>query len=473
MRRLTAEDRPVDAVLDFDPRLGEQHRRPCVKRRGDTVVCTWPGAALALCADPMIRVEPGDPSTITITADQPLTVCLSVADRGPLVYVDPNEAWAVLQADEQCWRAWCDGLDDSLPRRETVVRSLLTLRLLTYSPSGAPVAAPTTSLPEDTGGSRNWDYRYAWPRDASIGIGAFLGAGRLDEARGFLAWLLHASRLSRPHLPVLFTLDGHYPSPERELAGWPGYANSRPVRTGSGAADQHQLDGYGWVLDAAWLLTQAGHTLYAETWRTIRGFADEVTRTWRGPDAGIWEIRGNGAHLVHSKLMAWLTLDRTLRIAGPAAPQPAKPRAGAPPATPSPRTSPPTATTPTSAPTRAPTGRPTSTPPSSCCPSSTSSRPTRHESNAPLTPSPATSTPGARSSTATRPAKTTSPPEVIRPAHRRSPRQECSSCPDSTRSRTEQPAPVEPARRSLGLAKLGLSPLVGSDAAVHAQRKTT
>jgi GH15 family glucan-1,4-alpha-glucosidase len=114
---------------------------------------------------------------------------------------------------------------------------------------------------------------------------------------------------------VLFTLHGRHPTAERELDTWPGYANSRPVRVGNGAADQHQLDGYGWVLDAAWLLASSGHRLYAETWRAMRGFADDVARTWTEPDAGIWEIRGDGAHHVHSKLMAWVALDRALRIA--------------------------------------------------------------------------------------------------------------------------------------------------------------
>ena len=149
-------------------------------------------------------------------------------DREPLVYVDPDAAWTALEADERRWRAWTTRSTHDVPFRDAVVRSLLTLRLLTYSPSGAPVAAPTTSLPEELGGIRNWDYRFAWPRDASIGIGAFLGVGKHDEARMFLAWLLHASRLDRPRLPVLFTLHGKRPRTERTLDALAGLRRQPP-----------------------------------------------------------------------------------------------------------------------------------------------------------------------------------------------------------------------------------------------------
>ena len=314
VRRLAAEGSPVRVAVLFDPRVGEQHRRPRV-RGGRDVVCDWGPLAASLATSPHLDVVPGQLLTFDIAPGEPLTFALALAFGEPLIHVDPAAAWDLVGRDEASWRAWTEEIDSAIPYRQEVVRSLLTLRLLTYSPSGAPVAAPTTSLPEDPGGIRNWDYRYAWPRDASIGVGAFLRAGKTQEAENFLGWLLHASRLQRPHLPALLTLTGGQVPKERQLSRWPGYAGSSPVRTGNLAASQHQLDGYGWVIDAAWAFVESGRRLTSETWRAMRGFADLVAAVWEKPDAGIWEIRGDPAQHVHSKVMAWLALDRALRIA--------------------------------------------------------------------------------------------------------------------------------------------------------------
>jgi GH15 family glucan-1,4-alpha-glucosidase len=314
VRRLTARGRAVHARLHLAPRFGyDRHLARRTTRRAGALVCEHRDLAIAVTSDGP-TVEADRSVDFDVRPGEPVTIALTAAYHSPLIVVPPAVAAAELARDETGWRTWAAGIEVT-KHRDAVARSLMTLQLLTYSPSGAPVAAPTTSLPERIGGDRNWDYRYAWPRDACIGIAAFLAAGKPQEARAFLAWLLHASRLSRPRLPVLFTVDGRPGPVEAELPGWSGYADSRPVRIGNGAARQHQLDGYGWVLDAAWLLTEAGHGLYGETWRVCAALADHVAATWTEPDAGIWEKRATPAHHVHSKLMAWLALDRAIRIA--------------------------------------------------------------------------------------------------------------------------------------------------------------
>jgi GH15 family glucan-1,4-alpha-glucosidase len=315
VRRLESRGGPVTTTLCFDPRFGVERRAPTVRRGAGGLVCAAGAIALALSADRPLELVPGRPMDVELEPGHPLTVTVAAAHREPLIHVAPPTAWQALMDDADRWRSWSSTIAFDGAFAATVVRSVITLRLLTYSPSGAPVAAPTTSLPEVLGGGRNWDYRYAWPRDASIGIGAFLGVGLAEEARAFLYWLLHASRLDRPRLPPVLTLHGRPVPTEQEITTWPGYAGSRPVRFGNGARDQHQLDNYGWVLDAMWLLVRAGHALYGETWRAAMALADCIADRWREPDAGIWEVRGEPAHYVHSKLMAWLGLDRVLRMA--------------------------------------------------------------------------------------------------------------------------------------------------------------
>lgn len=315
VREVHAMGGPVDVEVCFDPRLGPTRRRPRTKVHGDLLVCSW-GALVVGLTTSVETFEPAVPRRVSVHPDKPLVFALSVADREPLVRVDPLEAVSALARTDDEWRAWSRSLVDLGPFHDAAARSLLTLRLLTYAPSGAPVAAPTTSLPEHLGGGRNWDYRYAWPRDASLGIGAFLDAGSVEEAEAFMYWLLHAGRLERPRLPVVLTLDGRPTPDEQELDDWPGYRDSRPVRIGNEAGSQHQLDVYGWVLDAGHRLDAAGHRLFSETWRLLAAHADHVGAHWADPDSGIWEIRGERAHYVHSKVMAWVALDRAIALAG-------------------------------------------------------------------------------------------------------------------------------------------------------------
>lgn len=315
VRRLECRGASTQVRIHFDPRVGLAGTQPRREYRTGALICTWGSLALALQSFPEFNLIAGSDKTIALDDGSVVTFVLSLADRAPVVLMRPEAAFDLLEETDRWWRSWSAGLVYGGPFRDAVVRSLITLRLLTYAPSGAPVAAPTTSLPEVVGGTRNWDYRFSWPRDASIGLAAFLAVGKNEEAHSFMHWLLHASRLTRPRLEVLYTVFGKPGPRERELLDVPGYRGSIPVRIGNAASTQHQLDVYGWVLDAAWLLASSGRKLHGETWRALAGFADFVAERWRGPDAGIWEVRGEPAHYVHSKLMGWLALDRATRLA--------------------------------------------------------------------------------------------------------------------------------------------------------------
>lgn len=316
VRHVEARGEPVDLTITYAPRRQiSGHRRRVVNQAG-MLVTTWGRLALGLTSTVGDQLNIDEPTTVTVTPSTPLTLVLSVADAEPLIRVDPAAAPELLEEADRWWQEWSDGIGNSSGFQDAVTRSAITLRLLTYAPSGAPVAAPTTSLPEELGGSRNWDYRFAWARDASIGMSAFLDLGRTHEAQAFLHWLLHAGRISRPNLSCMFTLDGTRVADETTIEGWPGFRNSPPVRVGNSAARQHQLDAYGWVIDAVWNYTRSGGRMFGELWRMVAGLTDTVAGLWAAPDAGIWEVRGAERHYVHSKLMAWLALDRAVRMAG-------------------------------------------------------------------------------------------------------------------------------------------------------------
>ncbi|WP_128377929.1 glycoside hydrolase family 15 protein [Streptomyces cavernae] len=224
--------------------------------------------------------------------------------------IDPYEALASSVADWQAWAARCryDG-----PHRDMVVRSLITLKALTYIPTGGIVAAPTTSLPEEIGGVRNWDYRYCWLRDSTLTLNALLSAGYLEEAEAWRDWLLRAVAGDPADLQIMYGLAGERRIPEYELAWLPGYQGSSPVRIGNDAVRQLQLDVYGEVVDSLALGRRSGLAAKPHAWRMQQALMDFLHEAWRNPDAGLWEVRGPRRHFVHSKVMAWVAADRTVR----------------------------------------------------------------------------------------------------------------------------------------------------------------
>ncbi|MBG0856358.1 glycoside hydrolase family 15 protein [Streptomyces spinoverrucosus] len=228
--------------------------------------------------------------------------------RPPLV--DPYESLRHSVADWQAWSARCryDG-----PHRDSVVRSLITLKALTYAPTGGIVAAPTTSLPEELGGVRNWDYRYCWLRDSTLTLGALLAAGYHEEAEAWRDWLVRAVAGAPADMQIMYGLAGERRLPESVVSWLTGFAGSAPVRIGNDAVRQRQLDVYGQVMDSLSLARTSGMTVKPHMWRLQCALMEFLRSAWRQPDEGLWEVRGGRRQFVHSKVMVWVAADRAVR----------------------------------------------------------------------------------------------------------------------------------------------------------------
>jgi GH15 family glucan-1,4-alpha-glucosidase len=226
---------------------------------------------------------------------------------------EPVDAEHALADTIQFWEDWTGDCAFEGRWRDAVLRSLVTLKALTYAPTGGIVAAPTTSLPEALGGVRNWDYRYCWLRDATLTLLAFLRAGYLDEARSWRDWLLRAIAGSPTDIQVMYGVAGERRLTELELPWLAGYESSRPVRIGNGACDQLQLDVYGEIIDALYTARVKGLEASDDVWSVSTKLFDWLESGWRDPDEGIWEVRGPRRHFTHSKVMAWVAFDRAVK----------------------------------------------------------------------------------------------------------------------------------------------------------------
>jgi GH15 family glucan-1,4-alpha-glucosidase len=314
LRSIEVIDGEIPIEVTYAPRPDYARITPRLSQRGTSIHCGWEAKVLNLRGDAQFEIGDGTAiARFTLKAGQSRTFALGFDDHTPAVL--PSITDDAIERTVKFWRDWSSQLTYDGPHRALVLRSALVLKLLTYAPTGAIVAAPTTSLPESIGSVRNWDYRYCWLRDASWTVTALFDCGFSNEGAAFLNWLLYSTRLTQPHLQMLYDVFGEARVAEKTLDHLAGYRGSRPVRIGNDAHGQFQLDVYGEVLGAIEEATRRGETLDRDVQHLIRRLTEIVCERWQEPDAGIWEKRGGPRQHVHGKVMAWSALDSAQHIA--------------------------------------------------------------------------------------------------------------------------------------------------------------
>jgi GH15 family glucan-1,4-alpha-glucosidase len=298
----------------LDARFGYGGCLPLVVREDGVVTMVAGPDALHLRSSVPVATTASRVSAIfPVKQGETVTFVLSWAasDRRPPDAIDPL---ATLAQTEAYWREWSGRCTYQGRWRDAVLRSLITLKALTYSPTGGIAAAPTTSLPEEIGGVRNWDYRYCWLRDATLTLHSLMVGGYADEAKAFRDWLVRTVAGDPSRLQIMYGLAGERRLTEIELDWLPGYEESRPVRIGNGAWDQFQLDVYGETLSCVYTARKMGLGQAAEAWEMLRALIENLETLWQRPDEGIWEVRGGVRHFTHSKVEAWVAVDRMIRL---------------------------------------------------------------------------------------------------------------------------------------------------------------
>ncbi len=283
--------RKLDGTLDATAGPNSMQLHTPVKTRGQ---------AFTTVAEFKVGADVAVPFTLTrFASHQPAPLPID-----PLAAIENTARW---------WRTWAHRCTYKGKWRTQLLRSLITLKALTYAPTGGIVAAPTTSLPETPGGERNWDYRYCWLRDSALTLDVLLKAGCREEAQAWRAWLLRAAAGRPEDLQILYGIAGERRLDELELDELPGYQGARPVRVGNAAAGQMQLDVYGEVMDMLHIARTSGIPPQRHAWRVQRKLVDHLEKVWNKPDRGIWEIRGEPRHFTHSRVMAWVAVDRAIQ----------------------------------------------------------------------------------------------------------------------------------------------------------------